>query len=144
MNYYEKYKMYKSKYLKLRIHSINGGNKLINKDVVMKYYFNTWMPYMDNYIKYFKPVTINYKDNKIRLSLSASPFHYSYTLQPISKNNILSSEFSLIVWLRDGSKISNIKSLTNENPIELKQNIDGSWKDVYNLLKYIKKSMNIN
>ena len=109
----------------------------MNKYKVMKYYLNTWVPFMEQAFD-VKTYTIIYKNNKIKISTDSSLFHWGYTIIPISKDNILSSSITLLVWIRG----EDIKLWTSENPIGLKKIMNkATWLDVYRFLRYIKKSI---
>ena len=113
----------------------------MNKNKTIRYYLNNWIPFMDNRLRYnTKSYTIHFivksQTSKIKLLTEYSPFYWGIRLKPIGKNNILSKEFILLIWVRT----ENIKDIEDENPIGLKKNMNnGTWSDIYKLLKKIKK-----
>jgi hypothetical protein len=117
----------------------------MNKKDVMKYYIKDWIPHMDNFFRFFFPKKgkiINYNGSKILLKLDQGCSNWSLELIPKTKNNILTDNFNLLVWIRY-ENYSNI----NENPVGLKKIMNKelfskkiNWKDVYNFLDYIKSN----
>ena len=85
---------------------------------------------------------INYNNSKILLKLDSSAAHWSLALKPKSKNNILTNDFNLLVWIM-AENYSNV----NENPIGLKKIMNKklfskkiTWQDIYDFLDYIKSN----
>ena len=90
----------------------------MNKKDIMKYYIKDWIPHMDNFFWFFskKSKIINYNGSKILLKLDQACSNWSLELIPKTKNNILTDNFNLLVWIRY-ENYSNI----NENPVGLKK-----------------------
>ena len=116
----------------------------MNKKEIMKYYIKIWIPHIDNYLWHHpkKGKIINYNNSKILLKLDSSACHWSLALSPKSKNNILTNDFNLLVWI-----MAENYSDVNENPIGLKKIMNKklfpkkiTWQDVYDFLDYIKSN----
>lgn len=104
----------------------------MNKNKIIHFYLNYWIPYIESKIKFNnKTHIIDYKGNKIRISEESSPSHWGIKLEPIGRDNILTKNFVILVWIRG----ENIMELENENPIGLKHVIKNiTYGGIYEIL----------
>ena len=134
----------------------------MNKNQVLKYYQDEWVPHFDNnkvFDKLYKLYNldkskiINYHGNKILIKLNMSPSHIAIHLVPknnntnnINNTNIILNDFSLLIWLREEDDLTK-SYLHFENPIGLKKIMNKkyslnkkniTWDDVYIFLDFMK------
>ena len=108
----------------------------MNKKEIMKYYVEEWIPHIDNYLWHHpkKGKIINYNNSKILLKLDSSAAHWSLALKPKSKNNILTNDFNLLVWIMaENYSNVNLKSPISEDICHIDKIY---FNNLFLLLKY--------